>query len=216
MPIFSKHIVSAVHEKYMNANHNRNTNFTSQDSWRLIQKTHPKTHIECTPGDVRAHRTSEIDYCIQNDLTDTAGPFLIRHHIAEGVATAKSIAHDWDFVTQPACLEGTTMHALATRWIKALDDRILPALYGASIEIDPEMVYEKGYDFLRGQFLEECDEIKLVSKKLKGSKHSAKNMAFIRQQYKRALDAFVVLLEDWALHALNDLSPWDVDAEAVD
>lgn len=214
MSIFSKHIIHEFHEKYKIANINMNADCTSQRPWRLIQASHPNTHLKSVPPDVRAHRMSEIDYCIQRDLTNSAAPFLIRHHITEGLAIAKSIANHWNFNSQRGCTKRSTMQALATKWIEALDDRMLPALYGASIEIDPEKIFEMGYKFLRGQFLNECKEIEQDQKKTKNKK-TDKNMADLQQQYKEALDDFVVLLEDWVLDALNELSPLDLDAEAV-
>ena len=189
-----------VHERYKTAS-------TVRD---VIQRMNPTPSKPITnyveSHGITFHRMREIDVRIELGASDTKAPFLIGHHIHNGIRLARAHLNDWSWNVQFLAGRKTAYH-LATAWISStLEPRLLPAMYAAKLEIDPSGVYEKEYVLLRTEFLNRCKTIHEDYQHL-GSRRSKTKRQEEKSLYRAALERFVADLEDWQTRALSDLAP---------
>ena len=209
----SKPPLSSNHRDGTNTNFLINASSPSSETWRPLQGAHQRSCSKSTLNDARAFRISEIEFCIKNDISGTAGPFLIPHHICAGLAIAESFLREWEFNTQPSMLGNVNLYDFATKWVDRLDNRIVPAMHGASMTINPEENYFPKYQYIAGQYLHECSEIAKASEKAGKQNKSAAALQRERAEYAAAIQAFVEQLREWTLQALHDLSRHAADAK---
>ncbi len=215
MQYIRKQHLSCTHRDRTNANSYINAASPSPDAWRPLQDAHRRSFSISTLNDVHAFRISEIEFCIKHDISATAGPFLIPHHICAGLAIAESFLREWEFNTQPSMLGNVSLYDFATKWIDPLNDRIIPAMHGASMAINPEEFYFAKYDFIVGQFLHECSQMAKASKKAVKQKKSAAALQLERAEFAAIIQAFVERLREWTLHALHNLSTHEADVKVA-
>lgn len=189
-----------VHERYQTASIVRDV------SHRLNpQPSKPITNYVQSHG-VTFHRMQEIDALVEKGAVDTDAPSLIAQHINVGVNGARSHRDNWDsmiYIQGP----GRTAYKHATAWISStLDARILPAMYAAKIEIDPQGVYEYEYIEFRDEYLSACSEIHARFNN-SAVKRTKKIKDLEKKQLKEALEKFVAKLIDWQHRAISDLAP---------
>lgn len=198
--MFNSQIDPIVHERYKTASIVRWTanRFNPQPSKPIIDyvQSHGITY----------HRMREIDVLVEKGAVDSDAPRLIADHINAGINGAISHLDNWDSMIN-ILGSGRTAYKHATAWVSStLDARILPAMYAAKFEIDPQGVYESKYIEYRDEYLNTCADIhtKFNNKQVRRTR---KIIELEKQQLKMALEEFVSNLEDWRHRALTDLAP---------
>lgn len=176
----------------------------------VVQRMNPTPPVNITnhvqTHDITYHREREIDARVELGAADSEASFLIRHHISEGVRTARFYFDELNSQF-PTVGRNRPAYENATNWIhSALHPRIVPAMYAAKLEIDPEGVYEQEYQHFTAEYLTNCLNIQKRfttpgQKRTKASKLTEKNL------YKQELEKFLISLEDWSVRAIADLAP---------